>query len=134
MVEYRERLNDYAPHPAIRLAEDHYFTWHGKYYPDPPQGLGGLQWVGVWTKLMLPWDAPAPQAGDVAVPVEVLATIEAALEYYRFEMENACMYDEATDKFWLGNTEAVAAHDVALAWLKQQPRPATGAQAEGGGE
>jgi hypothetical protein len=49
-----------APYPAFVLAGEPHL-WHGKYYPNPPEGIGGLQFIGKWYKLTMPWQA---QEGD----------------------------------------------------------------------
>lgn len=53
---YVEILDEeYSPYPAFTTI-DYPHIWHGKFYPAPPEGIGGQQFIGKWYRIYMPWE------------------------------------------------------------------------------
>lgn len=62
VLEYTACLDEKdAPYPAVIFAGYNLRVWHGKYYPQPPEGIGGLQFVGGWWRVSWPWELQMPR-------------------------------------------------------------------------
>lgn len=115
IVDYKDILDeDDSPYPAFLLRESAFFgmrVWHGKYYPAPPEGIGGLQYIGKWYRLHMPWDSPAASA----VPPDIEATIRETLMAQRAHNDE-WGYQWGSDI----QNQIYARLDKALSWLNSQ--------------